>query len=149
MYTAAFVNHFAPNLKFLLQRRCSCPTCNKRQKLDLNYLRKVQVESKLCIPSTYHKYLKEAAPHSHVPYAHHYNPRFAYFFTLFFSAVYITDNLCTKNANSSFFKPKIRGLYTRAVTDQERVILARVRYMVSLHLMQGIPIIKSNSLQIL
>ena len=29
---------------------------------------------------------------------------------------------------SSFFKPKIRGLYKRAVTDQERVIVARVRY---------------------
>jgi hypothetical protein len=47
----------------------------------------------------------------------------------FFTAVYITDNLCTKNGNSSFFKPKIRGLYTRAVTDQERVIMARVRYL--------------------
>ena len=34
-----------------------------------------------------------------------------------------------KNENSSFFKPKIRGLYTRAVTDQERVIVARVRYI--------------------
>ena len=33
------------------------------------------------------------------------------------------------NSNSSFFKPKIRGLYTRAVTDQERVIMARVRYL--------------------
>ena len=42
--------------------------------------------------------------------------------------VYITDNLCTKNGNSSFFKPKIRGLYTRAVTDQERVIVARTVY---------------------
>ena len=48
---------------------------------------------------------------------------------LYWSAVYITDSLCTKNENSSFFKPKIRGLYTRAVTDQERVIMARVRYM--------------------
>ena len=36
-----------------------------------------------------------------------------------FPAVYITDNSCTKNGNSSYFKPKIRGLYTRAVTDQE------------------------------
>ena len=35
----------------------------------------------------------------------------------FFTAVYITDHLCTKNGNSSSFKPKIRGLYTRAVTD--------------------------------
>ena len=47
----------------------------------------------------------------------------------FFTAVYITDHSCTKNGNSSFFKPKIRGLYTRAVTDQERVIVACVRYI--------------------
>ena len=45
------------------------------------------------------------------------------------AAAYITDNLCTKNGNSSFFKPKIRGVYMRAVTNQERVIMARVRYM--------------------
>ena len=48
----------------------------------------------------------------------------------FFTEVYITDHLCTKNENSSFFQPKIRGLYTRAVSDQERVIMARVRYIV-------------------
>ena len=39
------------------------------------------------------------------------------------------DNLWTKNGNSSFFKPKIRGLYTSGVTDQERVIVARVWYI--------------------
>ena len=35
-----------------------------------------------------------------------------YFFYPIFTlaAAYITDNLCTKNGNSSFFKPKIRGL---------------------------------------
>ena len=32
-----------------------------------------------------------------------------------------------KNENSSFLKPKIRGLYTRVVTDQERAIMVRVR----------------------
>ena len=46
-----------------------------------------------------------------------------------YCAVYITDKLCTKNGNSSFFKPKIHGLYTRVVTDQEPVIVGRVRYM--------------------
>ena len=53
------------------------------------------------------------------------------FYPLFIlkSGLYITDNLCTKNENSSSFKPKIRGLYTRAVTDQERVIVARVRFV--------------------
>ena len=53
-----------------------------------------------------------------------------FFYPIFTSAAaYITDNLCTKNGNSSFFKPKICGLYTRAVTDQEQVIVARVRYL--------------------
>ena len=34
-----------------------------------------------------------------------------FFYPIFNSAAaYITDNLCTKNGNSSFFKPKIRGL---------------------------------------
>ena len=66
-----------------------------------------------------------------LPYARHYNLRFVYFFTslLYSSAVYITDNLWTKNGNSSFFKPKIRGLYSRAVSDRERAIMARVRYV--------------------
>ena len=55
------------------------------------------------------------------------------FFTPFFTAVYIEERFILqiiyvlKNGNSSFFKPKIRGLYTIAVTDQERVIVARVR----------------------
>ena len=47
---------------------------------------------------------------------------------LYCRAVNITDNLCTKKGNSSFFKPKILGLYTRAVTDQKLVIMGRVRY---------------------
>ena len=57
----------------------------------------------------------------------------------FFTEVYITDHLCTKNENSSFFKPKIHGLYTRAVSDQERVIMARVRYV--LYLIRHTPIL--------
>ena len=68
----------------------------------------------------------------YVPYARHYNPRFVLFlphfsFTLRF--ILLTIYICTKNKNSSFFKLKIRGLYTRAVSDQERVIMARVRYI--------------------
>ena len=47
---------------------------------------------------------------------------------LYCRGVNITDNLCTKKGNSSFFKPKILGLYTRAVTDQKLVIMARVWY---------------------
>ena len=48
----------------------------------------------------------------HVPYARHYKPRLIFFFYSIFTsaAAYITDSLCTKNGNSSFFKPKIRGL---------------------------------------
>ena len=38
------------------------------------------------------------------------------------------DNLCTKK--KKFFK-KIHGLYSRAVSNQERVIMARVRYICS------------------
>ena len=46
-----------------------------------------------------------------IPYARHYKPRLIFFYPIFTSAAaYITDNLCTKNGNSSFFKPKIRGL---------------------------------------
>ena len=53
-----------------------------------------------------------------------------FFYPIFTLAVaYIADNLFTKNGNTSFFKPKIRGFYSRAVTDQERVIMARVRYL--------------------
>ena len=48
---------------------------------------------------------------------------------LYWGAVYITDNLCIKNEKSSFFKPKICSLYTRAVTDQERDKVAYVRYI--------------------
>ena len=57
-----------------------------------------------------------------------------YIFTLFFTAFFyfrvvnITDNSCTKKVNSSFFKPKIRGLYMQAVTDQEWVIMAHMPY---------------------
>ena len=68
---------------------------------------------------------------THLQDARHYNPRFVLLFTpfFFFTEVYITDHLRTKNENSSFFQPKIRGLYMRAVSDQERVIMARVRYI--------------------
>ena len=71
----------------------------------------------------------------HIPYACHYNPRFVYFFTPFFPAVYIEERFILqtiyvlKTEILHFFKTKIRGLYTRAVTDQERVIVARVRYV--------------------
>ena len=49
---------------------------------------------------------------------------------LYERAVYITVNLCTNNGNSSYLKLKIRGLHTRAVTDQEWVIVARVQYVI-------------------
>jgi hypothetical protein len=45
------------------------------------------------------------------------------------AAAYITDNLCTKNGNSSFFKLKIRGLLTRAASNQEWLMMERVRYL--------------------
>ena len=64
-----------------------------------------------------------------IPYERHYNPRFVFFLPHFsFSLRFILQTIYVlKNGNSSIFKPKIRGLYMRAVTDQERVIMARVR----------------------
>ena len=56
-----------------------------------------------------------------------------YFFTPFSTAVYIQKRLILqtvyvlKQGNSS---KKIRGLYSRAVSNQERVIMARVRYLI-------------------
>ena len=59
-----------------------------------------------------------------IPYARHYNPRFVYFLPSF----YIEERFILQTSYVLKIKPKIRGLYTRAVTDQERVIVARVRY---------------------
>ena len=52
---------------------------------------------------------------TYIPYARHYNPRLVYFYPIFHCGLYckavsITDNLCTKQENSSIFEPKIRGL---------------------------------------
>ena len=68
----------------------------------------------------------------YLPYARHYNPRFVYFLPHFYIEVrfILQTTLWTKNGNSSFLKPKIRGLYSRAVSDRERVIMARVRYII-------------------
>ena len=58
-----------------------------------------------------------------------------YIFTPFFIAVLycrvvsITDNVSTKQENSSIFGPKIRGLSLPAVSNQERVIMAHVGYI--------------------
>ena len=68
----------------------------------------------------------------YIPYARHYNPRFVYFLPHFYIEVrfILQTTLWTKNGNFSFFKPKIRGLYSRAVSDRERAIMARVRYTI-------------------
>ena len=74
-----------------------------------------------------------------VPYARHYNPRFVFFLvSVLFEVRFILQT--TYGLNSSFFKPKIRGLYMRAVSNRERVIMARLRYIV---------LVISNNLQIL
>ena len=52
-----------------------------------------------------------------------------YHFGLYWRVTYITDKSCTKNGNSSFVKPKIPTLYTRAFTDQEQVIVVHLRYI--------------------
>jgi hypothetical protein len=53
----------------------------------------------------------------------HFNPRFVYFVPPFYieERFILQNSLRTKNGNSSFSKPKIRCLYTRAVTDHEQV----------------------------
>ena len=53
-------------------------------------------------------------------------PRFVYFYPIFHCSLYcravsVTDNLCTKQGNSSIFGSKIRGLSLRAVSNQERI----------------------------
>ena len=46
----------------------------------------------------------------------------------------ITDNLYTKQENSSIFEPKIQGLESRAVSNQERVIKVPVWYRSSINI---------------
>ena len=50
-----------------------------------------------------------------LPYTCHYNLRFVYFYPIFHCGLYcraasVTDNLCTKQGNSSIFGSKIRSL---------------------------------------
>ena len=45
--------------------------------------------------------------------------------TIFIEERFILQNLCTKNGNSSYFKPKTHCLYMRAVTDHKPVIVVR------------------------
>ena len=54
---------------------------------------------------------------------------------LYRRAVSVTNNLCTKQGNSSIFEPKIRGLYSRAFSNQEQVIMARIRYIQLFHIL--------------
>ena len=57
-----------------------------------------------------------------------------YTFYPIFTVVYVVERLVLqtvyvlKRGNSSILRSKIRGLYLRAVSNQERVIMARVRY---------------------
>ena len=44
------------------------------------------------------------------------------------NAVSVTDNSCTKQGNSSIFWSQNHGLYLRAVSNQERIIMAQVEY---------------------
>merc|ERR1712051_406278 len=41
----------------------------------------------------------------------------------------VSVTVYVKRGNSSIFRSKIRGLYLRAVSNQEQVIMARVRYI--------------------
>ena len=50
-------------------------------------------------------------------------------FTL--AAAYIAGNLCTKNGNSSFFKLKIHGLWSRAASNREQPRMGCLWYFFS------------------
>ena len=60
--------------------------------------------------------------------------------------VSIIDNLCTKQGNSSIFGPKIQGLLSRAVSNQERVIMAHVRYVLVNNLVGCSDSLETNAL---
>ena len=64
-------------------------------------------------------------------YMRHYISRGLYMFYtgLYCRAANITENLCTNQGNSSIFEPNICGLYSRAVSNQERVIMVHVQYI--------------------
>ena len=72
----------------------------------------------------------------HLHYARHHNQRVYIFYPIFHGSLYcrvviVTDNLFTKQGNSSIFGSKIRNLYSRVVSNQGRVIMARVQYSVT------------------
>ena len=62
--------------------------------------------------------------------------RLVYFFTPFFTVVYIVERLLLQTIYVlqkeilQFFGPKIGGLQSRAVSNQKWVIMARVGYIV-------------------
>ena len=63
-----------------------------------------------------------------VPYARHYNPRFVLFLPHFsFSLRFILQTIYVLKTKNLHFLSLKSGLYMRAVSDQERVIMARVR----------------------
>ena len=51
------------------------------------------------------------------------------FYPIFNCGLYIRAFSITKQGNSSNFEPKIHSLELRAVSNQERVIMARIRYV--------------------
>ena len=54
---------------------------------------------------------------------------FTPFYSLYCRAVSVTESLFTKQGNPSIFGSKIRGLLLKAVSNQERVMMTRVRYV--------------------
>ena len=65
-----------------------------------------------------------------IPYAHHYKPRLVYFFTPFFTAVYILQRLVSQTIYVLLNEEILQFLSLKsAVYNQERVIMARGRYI--------------------
>ena len=59
----------------------------------------------------------------HIPYARHYKPRLVYFYPIFKDHFFVFKEVFSENY------VLMRGLYSRAACNQERLMMARVRYL--------------------
>ena len=57
-----------------------------------------------------------------IPYAHNYKPRLVYFYPIFKDHFFIFKEVFSENSVLMY------GLYSRAAYNQERLMMARVRY---------------------
>ena len=60
----------------------------------------------------------------HIPYARHYKPRLVYFYPISKDHFFVFKEVFSENSVLMY------GLYSRAASNQERLMMARVRYLV-------------------